>query len=186
MDSATLFQRCCQGLLPLQPAYPLRMFSKHQTNGLERSCTMYADGIDLILKYRKFWNACWRSNSKNGHTAWSIEQERDGVPIHDMQVRGSIPIFWDQVVDLKWKPKIRTVETGPSVSLSLCTSSVASKTRAVVVELETKLYRGSSVLEVCCWLVLGGMPFYLGSCGGVRQTQFCMLLLVCRLNLYLI
>jgi hypothetical protein len=122
MDSATLFQR----LLPRAPAppagMPTRIFSDYHSNGLERSCIRYADGIDLIAKCRSFGMYAGEGIEQDCHTARTVEQERDGVPIHIMQIRGSIPIFWDQVVDLKWKPKIRTVETGPSVSFSLCTS----------------------------------------------------------------
>ncbi|GAQ88865.1 Sac domain-containing Phosphoinositide Phosphatase [Klebsormidium nitens] len=94
--------------------------------------TLKAQGIknkalDLTLIARRssdrIGTRMWRRGAdKAGNVANFVETEQLVLTANHVasyiQVRGSIPIFWDQVVDLKWKPKIRTVETSTSMSVA--------------------------------------------------------------------
>ncbi|BBM96933.1 phosphatidylinositol 4-phosphatase [Marchantia polymorpha subsp. ruderalis] len=64
---------------------------------------------------RRIGTRMWRRGADlEGHVANFVETEQvldaEGYTASYVQVRGSIPILWEQIVDLTYKPKIKTIQ----------------------------------------------------------------------------
>ncbi|KAG8500727.1 hypothetical protein CXB51_004132 [Gossypium anomalum] len=111
-------------------------FPSHSVKVEEFTCHIYITFKEVYktfslrsFKYGVTGTRMWRRGANlEGDTANFIETEQllelEGFRCSSLQIRGSIPLLWEQIVDLSYKPQLRIIQHEQTVDFYLNTAAI--------------------------------------------------------------